>query len=88
MTESPAAEPASGDACQRARNGLKPERNGLLRSLRRCRCRQPKHHCHPEEEEVRPGGGGSIHREEPDGAGGRQDATRSRLSRVDRVLMI
>ncbi|XP_045919159.1 serine palmitoyltransferase 2-like [Micropterus dolomieu] len=51
MTESPATKPANGDVCQRAKNGLKPERNGLARSLHRCHERQPKHHCHPEEEE-------------------------------------
>ncbi|XP_034433121.1 serine palmitoyltransferase 2-like [Hippoglossus hippoglossus] len=53
MTESPAAKPAAGEGCQRAKNGLKPERNGFVRSLRRCHERQQKRHCHPEEEEVR-----------------------------------
>lgn len=57
MTESPATKPANGDVCQRVKNGLKPERNGLLKSLHRCHERQSKHHCHPEEEEVRPGMG-------------------------------
>ncbi len=57
MTESPATKPANGDVCQRVKNGLKPERNGFVRSLHRCHERQPKHHCHPEEEEVRPGMG-------------------------------
>ncbi|KAE8289667.1 Serine palmitoyltransferase 2 [Larimichthys crocea] len=52
MTESPATKPANGDVCQRVKNGLKPERNGLLKSLHRCHERQSKHHCHPEEEEV------------------------------------
>ncbi|XP_029316374.1 serine palmitoyltransferase 2-like [Cottoperca gobio] len=52
MTESPATKPANGDVCQRVKNGLKPERNGLVKSLNRCHERQPKLHCHPEEEEV------------------------------------
>lgn len=58
MTESPATKPADGDVGQRVKNGVKPERNGLLNSLHRCHERQLKHHCHPEEEEeVRPGMG-------------------------------
>uniref|UniRef100_A0A8C2ZAQ0 serine C-palmitoyltransferase n=1 Tax=Cyclopterus lumpus TaxID=8103 RepID=A0A8C2ZAQ0_CYCLU len=52
MTESPATKPADGEARPRVKNGLKPERNGLVKSLRRCHERQPKRHCHPEEEEV------------------------------------
>uniref|UniRef100_A0AAQ4P0Y5 Aminotransferase class I/classII large domain-containing protein n=1 Tax=Gasterosteus aculeatus aculeatus TaxID=481459 RepID=A0AAQ4P0Y5_GASAC len=35
MTESPATQPADGDVCQRAKNGLRPERNGSAKSLRR-----------------------------------------------------
>lgn len=57
MTESPATEPAGGDGGQRARNGLKPEGNGSLKSLRRKHEPQSKHYCQPEEEEVRPGMG-------------------------------
>ncbi|CAB1428539.1 unnamed protein product [Pleuronectes platessa] len=53
MTESPATQPAAGEGCQRVKNGLKPERNGFVRSLHRSRERQHKRHCHPEEEEVR-----------------------------------
>ncbi|KAK5857023.1 hypothetical protein PBY51_010293 [Eleginops maclovinus] len=48
MTESPSTKPANG--CQRVKNGLKPERNGLAKSLYRCHERQSKHHGHPEEE--------------------------------------
>ncbi|XP_071403068.1 serine palmitoyltransferase 2-like, partial [Centroberyx affinis] len=51
MTESPATKPANGEVCQRVKNGLKPERNGLAKILLRCH-QQPKQHCHPEEEEV------------------------------------
>ncbi|XP_003962837.1 serine palmitoyltransferase 2-like [Takifugu rubripes] len=53
MTESPATKPAGGDGGQRARNGLKPERNGLLKSFRCKHELQPTHNCQPEEEEVR-----------------------------------
>ena len=55
MTESPATEPANGDVCQRVKNGLRLEKNGVLTSLHRCHeQQQPKHHGQPEEEEVRP----------------------------------
>lgn len=58
MTESPATKAADGDVGHRAKNGLKPGSNGLLKSLHRCHERQPEHHhCQPEEEEVRPGMG-------------------------------
>lgn len=57
MTESPATKPARGDGGQRARNGLRPERNGLLKSFRCKHELQPTHNCQPEEEEVRPGMG-------------------------------
>ncbi|KAG7226322.1 hypothetical protein INR49_003074 [Caranx melampygus] len=54
MTESPATKPADGEVCHRVKNGLKPERNGLVKSLHRCHEQQhSKNHCHPEEEEVR-----------------------------------
>ncbi|XP_062296710.1 serine palmitoyltransferase 2-like [Scomber scombrus] len=52
MTESPATKPANGEACQRVKNGLKPERNGWAKSLHRCHEPQPEHHGQPEEEEV------------------------------------
>ncbi|XP_043999687.1 serine palmitoyltransferase 2-like isoform X1 [Gambusia affinis] len=40
MTESPESKPASnGEVCPHARNGLKPERNGFLKSLHRDRDR-------------------------------------------------
>lgn len=67
MTESPATQPADGDVCQRAKNGLRPERNGSAKSLRRGherRAERPR--CPPgegeeqeadAEEEVRPGDG-------------------------------
>lgn len=52
MTESPATKAADGDVGHRAKNGLKPGSNGLLKSLHRCHERQPEHHhCQPEEEE-------------------------------------
>ncbi|XP_047467413.1 serine palmitoyltransferase 2-like isoform X2 [Mugil cephalus] len=51
MTESPATKPANGEVCQRVKNGLKAERNGLAKSLRRCHERPPKHHCHPDDDE-------------------------------------
>lgn len=63
MTESPATKAADGDVGHRAKNGLKPGSNGLLKSLHRCHERQPEHRrCRPEEEEgeeaeVRPGMG-------------------------------
>lgn len=57
MTESPATKPANGDVCQRVKNGLNLEKNGVLKSLHRCHEQQPEHHCQPEEEEVRPGMG-------------------------------
>lgn len=57
MTESPATEPSGGDGGQRARNGLKPEGNGSLKSLRHKHELQSTHYCQPEEEEVRPGMG-------------------------------
>ncbi|KAK5885712.1 hypothetical protein CesoFtcFv8_016829 [Champsocephalus esox] len=52
MTESPSTKPANGDVCQRVKNGLKPERNGLAKSLYRCHEKKSKHHRQPEEEEV------------------------------------
>ncbi|KAL3048841.1 hypothetical protein OYC64_008345 [Pagothenia borchgrevinki] len=52
MTESPSTKPANGDVCQRVKNGLKPERNGLAKSLYRCHEKKSKHHGQPEEEEV------------------------------------
>lgn len=60
MTESPATKRAGGRGDERARNGLKPERNGSLKSLRCKHELQPTHYCQPEEEEeeeVRPGMG-------------------------------
>lgn len=63
MTESPATEPAGVAGGQRARNGLKPEGNGSLRSLRHKHELRSTRHCRPgedeeeEEEEVRPGMG-------------------------------
>ncbi|KAF3844524.1 hypothetical protein F7725_007687 [Dissostichus mawsoni] len=60
MTESPSTKPANGDVCQRVKNGLKPERNGLAKSLYRCHEKKSKHHGQPEEEEVRPGMGRGV----------------------------
>lgn len=59
MTESPETKAADDEVCRRVKNGLKPERNGLAKSLypRPCHERPPKNRCHTAEEEVRPGMG-------------------------------
>ncbi|XP_028421945.1 serine palmitoyltransferase 2-like isoform X2 [Perca flavescens] len=61
MTESPTTKLVNGDGCPRVKNGLKPERNGLEKSLHCCHERQPKHHCHPEEEEVHAASHGGLY---------------------------
>lgn len=57
MTESSASKAAgNGEACPHARNGLKPERNGFLRSLHRRRGEQQQNRYKDQDgEEVRPG---------------------------------
>uniref|UniRef100_A0A3Q3C8V3 Serine palmitoyltransferase 2-like n=2 Tax=Haplochromis burtoni TaxID=8153 RepID=A0A3Q3C8V3_HAPBU len=54
MTESPETKAADDEVCRRVKNGLKPERNGLAKSLypRPCHERPPKNRCHTAEEEV------------------------------------
>ncbi|XP_028994598.1 serine palmitoyltransferase 2-like [Betta splendens] len=54
MTESSATELANGGVCQRVRNGVRAERNGLAKSIRRRRERRTKRHCQAEEEEEVP----------------------------------
>lgn len=60
MTESPASKPAGkGELFPHARNGLKPERNGFLGSLRRCRGEQQQQqnrYQDQDKEEVHHGG--------------------------------
>lgn len=72
MTESPASKPSGGGGGQRARNGLRAEGNGLLKSFGCKHELQPTHHWQPEEEEVRPGMGrerlGSICSADPEDA--------------------
>uniref|UniRef100_A0A7N9AW60 serine C-palmitoyltransferase n=1 Tax=Mastacembelus armatus TaxID=205130 RepID=A0A7N9AW60_9TELE len=51
MTESSATKPANGEVCPQVKNGLKPERNGWVKSVHPYHERQPKHQSHPGEQE-------------------------------------
>lgn len=52
MTEIPATKPDNGEACHRGKNGLKPGRNGCVKTLYCCHEQLPEHHSLSRDEEV------------------------------------
>ncbi|KAM6973458.1 serine palmitoyltransferase 2 [Aplochiton taeniatus] len=60
MTESSANKPANGEVCQRAKNGVKPGRNGFVKNHHHFHQRQQTY-CYPEEKVQHPSCHGGLY---------------------------